>query len=286
MSSNDPTDDRTTTDDATTSEAAGRDGTRTVDDRESARAQRAWWDGEADDYYREHGAFLRDEHLVWGPEGWTEEELRIIGPVDGLDVLEFGSGAAQGGRWMHDQGARVVASDISLGMLEVGRRIDERQERALPLVQADAARLPFADASFDLAFSAYGAVPFISDTAALMVELARVLRPGGRLVFSTTHPTRWAFPDVPDEAGLVAQYDYFDTAPYVERAGDLVTYVEHHRTLGGRIRELVTAGLQVQDVVEPTWPERNDQNWGGWSPTRGRVIPGTAIYVAQKPGSS
>ena len=46
------------------------------------------------------------------------------------------------------------------------------------------------------------------------------------------------------------------------------------------------AGLQVQDVVEPTWPERNDQSWGGWSPTRGRVIPGTAIYVAKKAGTA
>lgn len=271
---------------ATADSTAGRGQNHQVDDRESSRAQRAWWDGEARDYYAEHGAFLGDEQLVWGPEGWTEQDLRIFGDgrgLVGLDVLEFGAGAAQGGRWVASQGARVVASDISLGMLEVGHEIDRRDHRDLPLVQADAGRLPFADESFDLAFSAYGAVPFIADTAALMRELARVLRPGGRLVFSTTHPFRWAFPDVPDKSGLVAQYDYFDTTPYVERAGGVVTYVEHHRTLGGRVRELVAAGLMVQDIVEPTWPARNDADWGGWSPLRGKVIPGTAIYVATKP---
>lgn len=264
---------------------AGRS-TKPVDGTESSRAQRAWWDGEARDYYAEHGAFLGDQELVWGPEGWTEQELKVFGDpasLAGLDVLEFGSGAAQGSRWVAAQGARVVASDISLGMLDVGQQIDRRDGRNLPLVQADAGLLPFADASFDLAFSAYGAVPFIADTAALMRELARVLRPGGRLAFSTTHPFRWSFADVPDEGGLVAQYDYFDTTPYVERAADVVTYVEHHRTFGGRLREIVAAGLVVQDVIEPTWPERNQQNWGGWSPTRGRLIPGTAIFLATKP---
>lgn len=265
--------------------SAGRGKDHHVDDRESSRAQRAWWDGEARDYYLEHGAFLGDEQLVWGPEGWTEEELRIFGDrraLAGRDVLEFGAGAGQGARWMAAQGARVVASDISLGMLEVGREIDERAGRSLPMVQADAGVLPFADDTFDIAFSAYGAVPFIADTASLMRELARVLRPGGRLAFSTTHPFRWAFPDVPDKSGLVAQYDYFDTTPYVERSGDLVTYVEHHRTFGGRIREMVAAGLTVGDVVEPTWPDHNKSDWGGWSPTRGKVIPGTAIYFATK----
>ncbi|MBD2760256.1 class I SAM-dependent methyltransferase [Yimella sp. cx-573] len=262
--------------------AVGRH-SREVDDAESSRAQRAWWDAEAADYYAEHGAFLGDDQLVWGPEGWTEDELQLLGPLADQDVLEFGAGAAQGARWVSGQGARVVATDISLGMLEVGRRIDQSAGRALAMAQADAGRLPFGDGSFDLAFSAYGAVPFIADTRALMRELARVLRPGGRLVFSTTHPIRWVFPDVPDAGGLVAQYGYFDTSPYVEQTEGVVTYVEHHRTIGARIRELVAAGLVVTDVVEPQWPERNDQEWGGWSPLRGKVIPGTAIYVATKP---
>ncbi len=110
-----------------------------------------------------------------------------------------------------------------------------------------------------------------------------MLRPGGRFVFSTTHPMRWSLSDDPGEAGLRVIQSYFDRTPYVEQdAGGTATYVEHHRTLGDRVRELAEAGLHVSDVVEPEWPETNTSTWGGWSPMRGRLIPGTAIFVAER----
>jgi SAM-dependent methyltransferase len=169
-----------------------------------------------------------------------------------------------------------VALDLSHAMLGHARG----RSPAVALVQADAGRLPLADASFDLACSAYGAVPFVADARAVFAEVARVLRPGGRWVFSVTHPVRWAFPDSPGDAGLVADRPYFDRTPYVERdESGLATYVEHHRTLGDLVRDLVGAGLTLLDLVEPEWPERNEAVWGGWSPRRGRILPGTAIWV-------
>lgn len=257
---------------------------RPLDQRDSARANRRWWDAEAGPYYLEHGDFLGDTSLVWGPEGWTEAELGLLGDVAGRDVLEIGSGAAQGSRYLAAQGARVVASDLSAGMLAQGRAIERRRgDSRLPLVQCDGAALPFAGEMFDVVFTAYGVFPFVADSAAVLRECARVLRPGGLLAFSTTHPIRWAFPDDPGEGGLTARSSYFDRRPYVEEddAGR-VTYVEHHRTMGDRVREVAAAGLQLVDVVEPQWPERNDQVWGGWSPTRGGLIPGTAIFLARR----
>src|SRR5699024_11998643 len=61
---------------------------------------------------------------------------------------------------------------------------------------ADARQLPFASNSFDVAFSSYGALPFVKDAEVVFAEVARVVRPGGQWVFSTTHPMRWMFPDV------------------------------------------------------------------------------------------
>ena len=155
----------------------------------------------------------------------------------------------------------------------------------VPLVQASAEALPFAAGSFDLACSAFGAVPFVADPALVMREVARVLRPGGRWVFAVNHPVRWIFPDDPGPRGLTATIPYFDRTPYVEVDADgTPTYVEHHRTLGDRVRDVVAAGLELLDVVEPEWPEHLDREWGQWSPLRGEIFPGTAIFVTRKPG--
>ena len=249
---------------------------------ESVRGNRRWWDREAPDYLAEHGAFLGDDDFVWGPEGLREADAGLLGEVAGRDVLEVGCGAAQCSRWLAAQGARVVGLDLSFGML---RRAAARSATSGPgLVQADARALPFATGSFDLACSAYGAVPFVADPERIMTEVARVLRSGGTWVFSVTHPVRWAFADDPGPDGLVARRSYFDRTPYVEldEAGT-VLYAEHHRTLGDRIAALVSAGFTVERVVEPEWPPRAEHVWGGWSPLRGRLLPGTLILTARRP---
>ena len=252
---------------------------------ESARANRSWWDAEAPAYYAEHGAFLGDADLLWCPEGLREADARLLGDVRGLDVLEVGCGAAQAGRWLVREGARVTAFDVSFGQLQQARELDARTGIAVArLLQADAQALPLRDASYDVVCSAFGAVPFVADSAGVMIECARVLRPGGRLVFSVTHPLRWVFPDDPGSAGLTVRQSYFDRTPYVE-VDDVgaASYVEHHRTIGDRVRELVAAGLVLDDIVEPEWPAGHIQVWGQWSPLRGRLIPGTAVFVAHKP---
>jgi SAM-dependent methyltransferase len=252
---------------------------------ESARANRAWWDAEAPAYYEEHGSFLGDADLLWCPEGLREADARLLGDVRDQDVLELGCGAAQGARWLVGAGARVTAFDVSYGQLAQARRLDLLTGVSVDrLVQADAQALPFRAAAFDIVASAFGALPFVADTAGTMREIARVLRPGGRVVFSVTHPVRWSFPDDPGPAGLTAGQSYFDRTPYVEvDETGAATYVEHHRTFGDRIRDVVGAGLTVVDVIEPEWPEGHDQVWGQWSPLRGRLLPGSAIFVCEKP---
>ena len=254
---------------------------RAVGQAENLRASRSWWDGEADAYQAEHGDFLGDVDLVWCPEGLREADAHLLGEVAGRRVVEVGCGAAAGARWLATQGAQVVGLDLSAGMLGHARY----STVPVPLVQADAARMPFADAAFDIAFTAFGAVPFVDDSAAVMREVYRILRPGGRWVFSVTHPMRWIFLDDPGEGGLVAVHSYFDRRPYVEYdATGTATYVEHHRTLGDRIRELVAAGFVLTDLIEPEWPAGHERIWGQWSPLRGRIFPGTAIFVSVKPG--
>ncbi len=262
---------------------------------ESAAANRRWWDGAAGTYLEEHRATLGTDRLVWGPEGLDEEDARLLGAPEGLRgarAVEVGCGAGQGARWVRARGAGVVGLDLSLGMLRRSRELDAvaaggaaggAARGPVPLVQADARALPLATGWADLAFSAYGALPFVADAGAVLAEVARVLRPGGRWVFSTSHPVRWAFPDVPGPEGLTAHRSYFDRTPYTERGpSGALRYAEHHRTLGDWVRLLVGAGFALEDVVEPEWPGEHQPTWGGWSPLRGRLLPGTAVFACSR----
>ncbi|WP_189060628.1 class I SAM-dependent methyltransferase [Longimycelium tulufanense] len=257
---------------------------RTADAAESRAASRAWWDADADDYHAEHGDFLGTVDFVWCPEGLREAEAGLLGPVAGARVLEVGCGSAPCARWLATQGAAVVALDISAGMLGHARAAAAQSGVEVPLVQASADQLPFAAGSFDIACSAFGAIPFVADSGAVMREVARALRPGGRWVFAVTHPMRWIFPDDPGPRGLTAVNSYFDRTPYVEvdDAGR-ATYVEHHRTLGDYVRQLRAAGFVLDDLVEPKWPAGLDREWGQWSPLRGRLFPGTVIFACHRP---
>jgi SAM-dependent methyltransferase len=199
-------------------------------------------------------------------------------------VLEVGCGSAPCSRWLRTAGADPVAFDLSGGMLARAAVLNRSTGLAVPLVQADAGALPFADASFDLACSAYGGLPFVADASAVLAEVRRVLRPGGRFVASVNHPMRWPFPDSPDPDDLRIVSSYFDRTPYVEvdDAG-AVTYVEHHRTVGDWVRTVVGAGLVLEDLVEPEWTPGRTENWGQWSPERGALVPGTLVLVTRKP---
>ncbi|WP_028477510.1 class I SAM-dependent methyltransferase [Nocardia sp. CNY236] len=254
----------------------------------SRLASQRWWDADAAQYHDAHAEFLgvdsADGEFVWCPEGLHEGDMQFLGDVAGKRVLEVGCGSAPCARWLAGQGAHAVGLDLSRGMLERGVAAMARGGPQVPLVQAGAEALPFTDASFDLACSAFGAVPFVADSAAVMREVARILRPGGRWVFSVNHPLRWIFPDDPGTPGLTATIPYFDRTPYVEvdDTGAAI-YVEHHRTIGDRVREIVAAGLVVEDIIEPEWPEMLDREWGQWSPLRGELFPGTAIFITRKP---
>ena len=259
---------------------------RPADEAQSRRANGPDWDRYADEYQATHGEFLGDVGFVWGPEGLTEDEARVLGDIRGRVVLEVGSGAGQCSRWVRRHGGIAFGLDLSIRQLQHCRRIDLESGIAVPSVLATATRLPFSDDSVDVVFSSFGALQFVADLDDAVAETARVLRTGGRYAFSITHPTRWMFPDDPGPEGLVASQSYWDRTPYVEvdDDSDEPTYVEHHRTLGDWVRVLARHGFTLLDLVEPEWPEGHDRVWGGWSQTRGQFTPGTAIYVADLRG--
>jgi ubiquinone/menaquinone biosynthesis C-methylase UbiE len=131
-------------------------------------------DGAAEEWWKK-------ETVTWGVFGIADEWL---GDVAGLDVVELGCGAAQCASRLARLGARVVGVDPTPAQLATARRMQAQTGIEFPLVEAPAEAVPLPDSSFDLAFSDYGA-PLWADPQKWIAEAARLLRPGGRLVFLT-----------------------------------------------------------------------------------------------------
>jgi len=122
------------------------------------------------------------DSIHWGIWAIDESELNVLGDVDGLDVVELGCGTAYFSGWLARRGARPVGVDVTPAQLETARRQMAQTGIEFPLVEADAGETGLPDASFDLALSEYGASIWV-DPHRWIPEAARLLRPGGRLVY-------------------------------------------------------------------------------------------------------
>jgi SAM-dependent methyltransferase len=140
--------------------------TKANEEYTDARASETWGKGE----------------ITWGMFGPPESELRVLGDVAGKDVVELGCGTAYFGAWLAHLGANVTGVDPTPAQLETARRCQKENGLEFPLVEAGAEDVPLPDASFDLAVSEYGASIW-SDPYLWIPEAARLLRPGGELVF-------------------------------------------------------------------------------------------------------
>jgi demethylmenaquinone methyltransferase/2-methoxy-6-polyprenyl-1,4-benzoquinol methylase len=118
---------------------------------------------------------------------WRKAVVAAVAPLTGEEILDLAAGTGTSTQPFYFAGATPTACDFSNGMLEVGRK----QYPHLNFVQGDAMNLPFSDNSFDATTISFG-LRNVQDPAKALSEMARVTRPGGRLVVCEfSHPT-WA----------------------------------------------------------------------------------------------
>jgi SAM-dependent methyltransferase len=104
----------------------------------------------------------------------------------GKDVLEIGCGTGVHARLLAEAGANVTAVDLTPTAVELTRRRLAHHGLKADMREADAEQLPFPSAAFDFVWS-WGVIHHSHDTTRAIAELARVLRPGGRLAFMVYH---------------------------------------------------------------------------------------------------
>jgi SAM-dependent methyltransferase len=166
----------------------------------------------------------------------------VLGDVRGRDVLDAGAAAGEHSAWLVAHGARVVALDASEAMVRLARA---RLGGAATVLCADLARpLPLADASFDVVLSSL-TLHYLEDWIPTLRELARVLRPGGRLVLSTHHPALTDDPNADYHAVRVVEegWDGFAESPVPMRF--------YHRPLERIVGDVLAAGFVLRALREP-----------------------------------
>ena len=229
---------------------------------------------------RAEAAWAKDE-VDWGIWHVPESELHALPDVTGKDVVELGCGTGYVGAWLKKLGAaRVVGVDPTPAQLQTARRCNERFGLGLEFVEAFAEDVPLPDAAFDLAVSEYGASIW-ADPGRWIPEAARLLRPGGELVFlrnSTLAILCSPDEDLPTTETL--QRPQFGMYRF-QWPGE---GVEYHLPHGEWIRLLRANGFEILDLIEIQAPadaetnERYDYVTAEW----GRKWPAEEIWVARK----
>jgi SAM-dependent methyltransferase len=239
---------------------------------------RAAWTVLAREYAeRAPSAWARTE-IEWGIWNVPELSVGVLGDVAGLDVVELGCGTAYFSAWLMRRGARPVGIDVTPAQLATARSMQKQFDLRFPLVEATAERLPLREERFDLALSEYGASIWC-DPHEWVPEAARVLRPGGRLVFlCNTAISMLTVPDV-GPSGTMLLRDYFGMHRF-EWADD--QSVEFHLGYGDWIRLLRRSGFEIERLIELQAPPGATTRFDHVTPEWAHGWPAEEIWVARK----
>jgi SAM-dependent methyltransferase len=244
-----------------------------------ARSNERYWTGQAPDYAPRARRHWAEDEPHWGIYEIPEAEIRALPDVDGLDGVELGCGTAYWSAWLTRRGARMVGIDITEAQLATARELQAEHGLEFPLIRASAESVPLPDASFDLAFSEYGASLWC-DPDLWIAEAERLLRPGGRLVFLTNTPLLMlCTPTSGERASERLVRDQFGMRRF-EWPGE--EGVEFHLAHGEMIRVLAEHGFAVEALHELRRPEgAEDTHYDFVTPEWSRRWPCEEIWRAR-----
>lgn len=213
---------------------------------------------------------------AWGLWATPEATLRVLpDDIAGQQVVELGCGTAYISAWLARAGAHPVGIDISTAQLATARAMQAEFDLHFPLLLADAEHAPCADNTFDLAISEYGASLWC-DPHRWIPEAARLLRPGGRLVFLHRSPlfALCARPGQPAATTLQRPHADLDHV-------DHDTATEFTLPHGAMLRLLRANGFDVEDLIEIHAPATTHHDYPEVTARWGRQWPSEEIWKAR-----
>jgi SAM-dependent methyltransferase len=239
---------------------------------------RRYWDEQRAGW---HGPLAREQwsrtEVTWGLWSTPEAQVKLLpDEMAGIDAIELGCGTAYVCASLARAGARPVGVDVSREQLATAGSMQREFGLAFPLVLADAERLPLRESAFDLAVSEFGASLWC-DPYRWIPQAARVLRPGGRLVFVRRSPLfALCAPSDGAQAGPTLLRSQFGLRERAEGAG--VEFAVPH---GEMLRLLRSCGFVIEDLMEIQAPEHAHRDYPEVSAQWARRWPSEEIWKAR-----
>jgi ubiquinone/menaquinone biosynthesis C-methylase UbiE len=241
--------------------------------------------GEVKQWWEETSAYFQDEIDMGVGVDWTgpgAPDIDLFGDVAGTEMLELGCGGGQCTVALANRGANITGLDLSTEQLEYARDLAAEHDVDLELLQGTVTDLGmFDDDSFDVAFNAF-VFQWVDDLGACFAETHRVLRPGGRFVFSMPHP----FYEITDPETHTVEESYFDTGEQVTEYEEMdIDQVTYRRTVSDVYNAVRETGFEVTEMLEPGTedPEAYDTDLWEFQPAHMALVPPTLIVDAHKP---
>jgi SAM-dependent methyltransferase len=210
--------------------------------------------------------------------------LAFLGDVQGQRVLDAGSGAGYLSRLLARRGAHMVAVENARRFHEIARAHQEREPLDIEFHHASISRMPFLrDASFDAAVANYVLID-VPDYEAAIAEIARVLKPGGRFVYTLSHSSLegvWHFsaPDSPRREDLAAwkDDDYFVRRAGYIQWGSLQPVLGFHRPMRDYVAACQRFGLELRDIDEPELSEEGKRELAAYLVRHNQRLPNSYV---------
>jgi SAM-dependent methyltransferase len=222
-----------------------------------------------------------DREPCWGLYDIPESVARVLpDDVAGMRVAELGCGTGYVSAWLVRAGARPVGIDPTASQLRIARAMQDETGLRFPLIRAAGEYVPLAGESVDLVISEYGAAIW-ADPHLWIAEAARILRPGGELVFlGNSTLVALCAPDVDNEP----------VPPTLQRplrgmyrfSWPDDTTVEFHLSPGAWIRLLRRNGFEILDLIELYASEHETRNPMAIPPTWAQRWPVEEVWRARR----
>jgi len=236
------------------------------------------WDEMAPHYQKRYGKALMFYE--------REFHLKLFGNVKGKKMLDLGCGGGQVSVFFAKQGAIVTGVDFSENQIDFAKKLAKKKGVEISFIHADIENLSiFGDSIYDFVNSSH-TIHYIKNLQHLFEEVFRVLMPGGKFVFSVSHPLNHIVDS--KDGRLVITRSYFSNEKYrwhwefPEKELKYPAYL-FIRRVSDYFRYLTNAGFVVEDLLEPKTDLDKSSPWYSGEESEEEMIPGALILGARKP---